>query len=55
MMRSKIVDRGFQYPSAPSHRAARDLTAAAVAAACLSACLVVSLAMLSIRFVSAIA
>jgi len=55
MMRSKIVDRGFHYPSAPSYRAARDLTAAAVAAACLSACLAVSLAMLSIRFVSAIA
>jgi len=54
MMRSKIVDRGFQYPCAPTRRAAHDLTAA-VAAACLSACLVVSLAMLSIRFVSALA
>lgn len=55
MMRSKIVDRGFQYPSAPTRRAAHDLTAAAIAAACLSVCLVVSLAILSIRFVGAIA
>lgn len=53
MMRSKIVDRGFGYSS--THRVARDLTAAAVAAVCLSACLVVSLAILSIRFVSTIA
>jgi len=55
MMRSKIVDRGFQFPSAPMRRAAHDLTAAAIAAACLSGCLVISLAILSIRFVSAIA
>ncbi|CAM5468124.1 putative protein OS=Afipia felis OX=1035 GN=NCTC12722_03416 PE=4 SV=1 [Afipia felis] len=53
MMRTKIVDRGFGYSVTP--RIARDLTAAAVAAACLSVCLVVSLAILSIRFVSAIA
>jgi len=49
MMRSKIVDRGFGYSS--TQRVARDLTAAAVAAACLA----VSLAILSIRFVSTIA
>jgi len=55
MMRSQIVDRGFQYPSAPARRAAHDLKAAAIAAACLSGCLVISLAILSIRFVSAIA
>jgi len=52
MMRSKIVDRGFQYPPAPLHRATRDLTAAAIAAVCLSASLAVSLAMLSIRLAS---
>jgi hypothetical protein len=55
MMRSKIVDRGFQYPSAPLHRAVRDLEAAAIAAVCLSGCLVITLAILSIRFVSTIA
>lgn len=54
MMRSKIIDRGFDY-SPTGDRSARDLTAAAIAAACLSVCLVVSLAILSIRFVSTIA
>lgn len=53
MMRSKIVDRGFGYSF--TQQGARDLTAAAVAAACLSMCLVVSLAILSIRFVGTIA